>query len=334
MNVIISQDKSVRFTQESSSAYNLQEIQFYISKQIIVEDIILQLQSLRSVYPFVLVQVGDSVNYDIYQVYFTQVVNLSAKDYNLVLVLNTEAIDLGTHSLQAIRMSAPVMRFMNAATLAEVEETIAITDAHEPIEIIDRDIMIAGNKNVIVAEDNISQEIRFRITKTYDGVDLSTKSFYLDYLVTEIEYEQKVAKLYNELLKAEEDPTDASYLILSLVVPYRMTKTAGSLPFAISVVDATVVDGNQYIWQTKPSSLTIQKNLFKRNGVPVQNPEQTDYEEIVSQIDALEQTVDEYAEATDAKIAAIENSDIYSIDENTTDEEVIFGGGGAPIEEV
>ena len=99
MNVIISQDKSVRFTQESSSAYNLQEIQFYISKQIIVEDIFLQLKSLRSVYPFVLAQVGDSVNYDIYQVYFTQVVNLSAKDYNLVLVLNTEEIDLGTHSL-------------------------------------------------------------------------------------------------------------------------------------------------------------------------------------------------------------------------------------------
>lgn len=334
MNVIISQDKSVRFTQESSSAYNIQDISFYISKEIEVEDAVLQLKSLRSVYPFLLAQTGESKNYNIYKVYFTQAVNLSAKEYEMSVLLNYEEIDIGTHALQAIKVAAPMMML---SLTEDVAAATGISDQHDPIEIVDRDIIISGNKNVIVAEDNVSQEIRFRLAKFYDNVDLSTKSFYFDYLKTVEEYGIKETKLFNEPLVVKPgdpvqnaDGSEEEMLILHLIVPYDMTENAGALSFAISAIDDVpdTATGYQYIWQTKPSSLVIQKNLHKRNATPVQGESSTGAEELQNQIDALKTTNDEQT----AVLNTILESDIYSIDTDSTDSEVVIGGGGAPEE--
>ena len=125
-----------------------------------------------------------------------------------------------------------------------------------------------------------------------------------------------------------------------------MTKKAGSLPFAISAIDEGVdANGNQYIWQTKPSSLIIQKNLFKRNETPKTSSESTGFEELMANIEALEATNEEQTTALNnladtveeqgsqitenAKgITTIMNSDIYNADPDDDDNEVIFGGGG------
>lgn len=402
MNVIISQDKSVRFTQESSSAYNIQDISFYISKQIEIEDVVLKLKSLRSIYPFVLGHTGETSNYDIYKVFFTQKTNLSAKDYALILSLNGEDINLGTHNFNVIKGDAQMMmmRMSNPMLLAETGgEELSLTDEHDPIEVVDRDIVISSNKNILIAEDNLSQEIRFRIDRVYDGVDRLTSgmNFQFDYILSETnEYGEAITINKTMELVAKEDDAEHTEdtMLLSLIIPYELTQKAGTIPFAIRITK------DAYTWQTKPSSLTVLKNLYRLDEIEYTPAAMNAYETLLAEINRVDQSVTEQTEAieemsvaleeqeenitqmstdignlqtTDAntaaaiaemqakdinleagiqglqettsslgenltkttdRVTAIEGSDIYGVDDNPEDEEVIFGGGGAPIEEV
>ena len=340
MNVIISKDKSVRFTQESSSAYNLQDISFYISKEIVFTAVklILQKDELFNKYEFNLIEKPNlSVNYHVYTVDLSQSINLSAGTYlKSAIMLDTETVELPELPLSAILLS-----HSGAASI--------ISDKHEPIVIRDRDIIISGNQNTIVAEDNVSQEIRFKLSRYYDSVDLADKEFYFDYLMTDDYGDQE---LFNEPLvkiaPTDDTPeTEDDVVIVSLVVPYRITKKAGNLPFAISAIDeGTDANGNQYVWQTKPSSLIIQKNLFKRNETPKTSSETTGFEELMANIEALEATNEEQTTALNNladtveeqgsqitenanSITTIMNSDIYNADTNDAENEVVIGGGGA-----
>ena len=118
-------------------------------------------------------------------------------------------------------------------------------------------------------------------------------------------------------------------MTIEWAVPYEITKTAGTIKFAISAVDLNTLttdnltgDQRQYIWQTEAANLIIKPNLHKRNEVPVNNVQSTGFEEIVAEIDSLNTWVEEY-----------ESSDIGNLD-TITDSEITLNGGTAPIEEV
>jgi hypothetical protein len=177
----------------------------------------------------------------------------------------------------------------------------------------------------------------------------------------------------------EDDEDHPNTMILSLVVPYELTQNAGVLPFAIRIVK------NAYTWQTKPSSLTILKNLFRLKDISNSPAAMSAYEKVLAEINKVGQDVTENTEAielmsedidtlqetdkttaatiaemqntdsimasgiqglqnttatlntnlesTTNRVSVIEESDIYGVDDNADDNEIIFGGGGAPIEE-
>lgn len=313
MNIIVSNDKSIRLTQYSSqSTYNLTDINFYISKGLVVDDLQLNLEQNRTIYPFCLSKAQEAVNYNIYTVAFTQDVALSARIYTMALILNDERLLVGDIALTAIEYHAPrMMRFgARAPSIAAI-----MTDEHEPVDIDDRDIQISNNQNVLVAEDNISQCITFRMAKYYDGIDLTTKDLYIDFVDIEDN------SLYNILINKEDitdDLANPEFILIKWVVPYAITKKAGTVSFAISAVGE--VEEDYYIWQTKPSVLIIQPNLHKRNETPSESGDNLHVlGNLIAQVDTLSDDV-----------TVIKESDIYQLDSDSDDHEVIIGGGGAP----
>lgn len=148
MNVIISQDKSVRFTQESSSAYNLQDISFYISKQIDTKNgkLILQKDELFNQYEFNLIEKPNlSVNYNVYIVDLSISINLSAGIYSRAIVkLDTNNIELLELNLAAIPLSHKEI----ASTTSDQHEPIVITEnANNITTIMNSDIYNADTND-------------------------------------------------------------------------------------------------------------------------------------------------------------------------------------------
>lgn len=350
MNIIISRDRSVRLTQQTGSSYNIQDIVFYIAKTLNYSEVQLRLTVNRNKYPFILENTGDIQNYKIYKVIFTQSVSLNAREYDFSVLLDAEEIKIGTFGLNAIRYEMPVARAMTMRSI--VWGPYGMTDQHEPVDIIDRDILISNNQNVLVAEDNISQCITFRIPQFYDGIDLSTKYLYLDYVEEVLELDPATAvmvpvkKLYNlsldaykevkEIIENEgtEDEIITPYLYITWAVPSEVTKTARSVPFAITAMDnmdnltTDPATGNvrQYIWQTKPSTLIIQPNLFKRNTTPIATDEErTMVEQLYNELALINENID----IVEGDVQEIKDSDIYNIDDPQIDGEVEFDGGAA-----
>ena len=343
MNVIISKDKSVRFTQESSSACDIQNITFYIAKELEVKNILFSLKKMRSIYSFELSQIEEVQNYNVYKIEFTQPVKLSSRTYELILYLNGEEIFLKEKLLAEINIASPVL-FRNLSI--DSDKPYGLTDSHEPIEIIDKKIIITNNQNVLVAEDNISQCLTFRLNRFYDGIDLKTKDLYFDYVTEIIDPETGITKedVFSIRLNHFENSEDGyvqeegtDYLLISFAVPYEIVSKAGEIAFDLSATeqslthDAITGNARQYVWQTLPSVLTIEPNLFKRKAIPQSSTQQTGNEELLRVIDALEQTTQELAQADIAikqRISSIEGSDIYNLDTDANDDEVIVGGGG------
>ena len=348
MNVIISQDRSVRLTQTSDSAYNIRDIVVYIAKGIEVSDAVFNLKVNRNVYPFWLDLTNEITNYKLYKVIFTQSVSLSEREYDISIALDGEEIEVGSFPIRAIKYNAPSARMMSfRRNEPETPHGLyGLTDDDAPIEIYDRDIVMS-TVNTLIAEDNISQCLRFRMPRFYDGIDLSTKEIYFDYLKEVEEDEERVTKLFNilihngeassktiEIESLEENGTPVDYLIISFTVPYAVIDKAGTIPFALSAVDAigefTTEDGEkenpdnpenyatQYVWQTKPAYLTITANLFKRGSVPATNTTINAVEELLAGIDQLNRDVE-----------TIQSSDIYNADNNEELGELEIGGGGA-----
>lgn len=104
MNVIISQDKSVRLLKTKDSAYNIQEITFYIQNSLELNNIKLLLKKYRNKYPFELQEVVSGAhNYRAFKISFTQSASLTARIYDISIVLNNEEIEIGSFDLQQIR---------------------------------------------------------------------------------------------------------------------------------------------------------------------------------------------------------------------------------------
>ena len=205
----------------------------------------------------------------------------------------------------------------------------ALTDDHEPIDIIERAIFYSNSQNVIVAEDNISQLLTFRTEREQEGIDLSKKSFFFDYISL------ADGELHNTPLQTpaierlEEDTTE--YILIEVPILYEYTVKAGSLKFAISATESVLTpEGDepvgtgdrQYVWQTLPSTLTIKPNLGKRHSVPNIQNVTTDYEGLITTIDTLAEDVD-----------AIITSDVYNADAGEDNNGEVILDGGTPTGE-
>lgn len=327
MNVIIAHDKTIRFTQQSNDAYNIQDISFYISKSLSFTDAYIKLVKNRNEYPLWLMESGAAVNYEVYRVIFTEPVSLSKREYDLVLCLDETVLNLGTFMLDAIDVREGLSRAKFALTREGTDSSkpyYGLTDQNEPVDIIGRTIRFSNNQNELVAEDNVSQLITFRMPKTYEGIEMFEKVFYLDYLPPSSQEPFNIEIINKKIID--------DYLYLYLPITYEITKHGVNLPIAISAIDlgttADAADENgainskaqQYIWQTYPATLQIKKNLAKRNSAPIS--EGDDPSSLISLLADLEKRQDE-----------LETSDIYSLD--TTDPfdgEIILTGGGAEIE--
>ena len=340
MNVIISQDKSVRLTQQSNSAYNIQNIVFYISKALTYSDVCLNLTKVRNVYPFYLENTSELANYQVYKVIFTQSVSLSQREYDVSVMLDDEEIFISTLLIQPIEYTAPIARFALNRSGEASGGVYGLMDSHEPIEIVDRDIIITNNQNVLIAEDNISQCITFRMSRYYEGIDLRTKDIYFDYVTKEDGQDLLCNIKLTNLGNANENDyiqleniNGIEYMLIPFAVPYAVVKSARTVPFALSAVDPEgmkTIDektghGTGYVWQTKPSSLIVQPNLFKRNSVPQDDPTIPEADEIMETLRALTDTTEQLTEA----VEEIQESDIYNLDDDSADGVVNLGGGGA-----
>ena len=326
MNIIISPNREVRLTQCQDSAYNIRDISFYISKQLSYADIYLKLIINRNEYPLFLEEEGYAVNYNVYKVVFVEPVSLSCREYELNLYIDNIEIQLGKFLIDAIEVQGYADKTLFSMRNTEVFKPLyGLTDKDEPVDIIDKTISFSNRQNSLVAEDNVSQLITFRMEPTYEGIEMITKHFYLDYLTPE-------GELFNlDLMNKEikKDNNGKEYLYLYWPVPYEVTQYGCDIAFAISAIDlgltSDAIDANnqvnpkaqQYIWQTLPSTLYISANLKKRNETPISSGD--DASALLSLLNEL-----------DNRQTELEKSDIYNLDiASPKDGEVIIAGGGA-----
>jgi hypothetical protein len=89
---------------------------------------------------------------------------------------------------------------------------------------------------------------------------------------------------------------------------------AGNVRFALSVLDEST-DTRAYTWQTLPSSFTVSPNLGFRTSIVLPQEEISVLAELTNRVDDLEELVG-----------------YQSDDEGLNDREIIFNGGGAPVE--
>jgi len=70
----------------------------------------------------------------------------------------------------------------------------------------------------------------------YEGVDLTTKNIYVDYIPSgESEIvSQKINYISSTFIEGDEN---TEYILIPWVIEYNITKKAGTLSFAISIID-------------------------------------------------------------------------------------------------
>ena len=319
MNIIVSNDRTLRLTKYSSqSTYNLAEINFYIAKELQVEEPYVRLtpESSQSNYDIPLVEYGAAANYTIFRIspYFG--IKLSARPYLFSILLSEDAVPFAISeaiTIDAINQSAQARMMMMRSGLTQDFSPYGLSDDEEPIDIDDtRNIMIATNKNVIITGDNVSEMLTFRVKKLQEGIDLTTKSLYFDYIqINDVTKQVWSLPIYSY----SQDPQFADCIRLKVVVPYHLTQTAGALQFAIAAVDEETLSGGEgeektpYVWQTRPASLTILKGLGRP---PVSVTPEGDAPALTKVLEQLE---------------AIKSSDVYELDDHPNDERLVFNSG-------
>lgn len=206
-----------------------------------------------------------------------------------------------------------------------ITDTSSLIDEHEPIYIIGRQINPVTT--TILAQDANSQQFTFYIKKKYDGISFldEDKRVYIDYIPVDkndlnIEMEDGEVKtveflsdpiseiIYNNVIPP--DGQEGEWVVLKWNLPYPVTKTAGRVTFALSVVDPT--NNRYYTWQTLPSSFEISANIGYRDGINLSPKEESIFADLSE------------------RVASIEDSLGNQTDEDAeNDVEVIFEGGNA-----
>jgi hypothetical protein len=204
-----------------------------------------------------------------------------------------------------------------------------LIDEHSPVLVNGR--RIGPVTTEIIAQDVYSQQITFLMKKKYDGISFIDEASYKRLYVDFIPVDKELLKITDETGKIITIPflsdriefanitttlapagQSGEWVLIKWDLPYAATKDAGTIPFSLSVIDTD--SDHPYIWQTFSSSFTVSPSLGIRQGINVPA--------LIIPEGILEE-----------RVAAIEETLGYQTDmalEN--DRDILFSGGGAPIE--
>lgn len=207
-------------------------------------------------------------------------------------VINTQTV-LGDFTLYTLNATIAENNYIISFTM-EDDTTVSLStaihlrqafsnndlqDEHTALLVIDRTIQIVPNQVTLVAEDILSQQIRFKIRKRYDNISFldSSKHVYIDYIpanwdMVKEELAEVATEEQKEILKdlsfihspvsIEENPVDTDYSYIRWDVPYLATCKAGTLTIALSIA----TENADYLWQTTSAHLTVQPNIGLRKN--------------------------------------------------------------------
>ena len=144
----------------------------------------------------------------------------------------------------------------------------------------------------IVAGENLSQLIKFQITRYYDGIDLAQKEINIIYLSPD---------KYSDINEAVNKEYNDEYVRFGWLVPYAACPVEGTLTFAIEFV------GNDYCLKTQATETKVKNSLDGSNAVP-EPTEQSWYvilqEQVSRTLDRASMILDSLGSPTTAQTSA------------------------------
>ena len=229
-------------------------------------------------------------NFTAYSITFDSV--LPEGDYTIEVIESDKTISISTpiHLKQSTAPSG---------------ETTDMFDEHNCLLVVGRTIQVVPDQVHLLAEDENSQEIRFKIRNRYDNINFLSdpnKQVEIDFIPAEWELiKQEIIKSGNfdpdnfdieseyicdiiEQSMIYQDPQNPDYMIVRWIVPLAATQKAGAVKIALAITDPASLT---YVWQTGVANLTVQPNIGRRNKyatIDLESP----VAKIENRVDALE----------------------------------------------
>lgn len=141
-------------------------------------------------------------------------------------------------------------------------EYLNIKDTDKVIQIDNRTILTGLLKDVVVAQDNVSQIVSFKINRYFDGTDLATKLISIKY----INAAGRSDRTHAVNVKVLQLEIEFGWLIDS-----KFTEIDGIGFIAIEFLGYDE-KGDFYVWQTKPIEFPIEQGLFIDDSIPEPEP--------------------------------------------------------------
>ena len=125
-------------------------------------------------------------------------------------------------------------------------------DAYHEIDAATKTISKITDQTIVEGE-NLSQFIKFQISRYYDGIDLAQKEINIIYLSP---------NKYSDINEAVNKEYNDEYIRFGWLVPYAACSVEGTLTFAIEFV------GDDYCLKTQPAEIKVKNSLDGSNAVP------------------------------------------------------------------
>lgn len=174
-----------------------------------------------------------------------------------------------------------------ASYLKEMEyyrnnDNFSLTDLIDdgiPIYIYNRTITMGGIRDLVVNRDHLSQIISFRMTRFFDGVDLSQKLITIKFINADGKGDRTSA--VNKVIMGD-------VLEFGWILDSKLTFKPGEAQFAIEVLGFNAND-QFYSWNTRPAQIFVEYGLNVDEIIPEPGPSwmQSIYGEISRRADNL-----------------------------------------------
>lgn len=184
-----------------------------------------------------------------------------------VIIYSTETVFTGSYykiegdSITKTTDEKPVALLQKWANIDAVKVYNNLTDEHRYFYIgkdrkIYSELDDTKTDNVILTKDNDSEEITWKLPRTYDGVDLATKNISIYYVRPAQEDEAQPQGITETLETLVED----NYILATWIVTDLVTNVAGTLTYSIIAEGDGLKD--EYFWQSKTSTFIIEKGIY------------------------------------------------------------------------
>lgn len=292
MNIVIKAG-SASLTQFSSNlSYSLEDIKVYSDKKI---------KSVKLI--------ADNLPYPC-----DQEENTSAFENFILYTLNATIAE-NNYIISFTMEDDTIVSLSTAIHLRQAFSNNDLQDEHAALLVVDRVIQVISNQVTLVAEDHLSQQIRFKIRRRYDNVNfIDDKKIAVEYIPAQWEqFKQDYSDLINADIEFLVDDNitisefNDEYVFLHWNVPLTATLYPGVVKIALSI---TSTANKSYVWQTIPANLTVSQNIGHRGKAAI--PEIVPIESELNQMKV--------------EIASIKER-TGVIEEQTTALESIFNGG-------